>query len=67
MRFDVGDKVKLRLVKDNHLHEKKEGDLTATGTILEVHEDHRWYLAEYRFYSATHREAFKPEDVARVY
>lgn len=67
MPISVGDKVRLRLVKDNHLHEKKEGDLTATGTILEVHENHRWYLAEYRFYSAIHREAFKPEDVARVY
>ena len=66
MTYSIGDKVRLRLVKENHKNSLKNCGMIVSGVITKAYPEHRWYQAEFQIGKATIREAFKPDDMQLI-
>ena len=61
--YNVGDKVIVRIIPENHLLDHRDPSREYVGRIVFVHEDHRYVIVDFRVGQACIREGFKPEDV----
>lgn len=59
----VGDKVKFDHLKDIKIHGLACGRCFVTGTVVEIHKEHRWFSVEYKIGDSTQRTSFSFSDI----
>lgn len=61
---NVGDKVRFNPFKGIHVSGfAASKDTIVTGTVIEVHEEHRWFAVEYMLEDVKQRTSFNFSDV----